>query len=148
MPVHDVPSHSTAGKLPRSDFPGYRENACGLPAERLVDECIGPSIETLTSAINDQMSLPWLFRSVDQMCGSCRARLRHYTNTRFNCLNAVYKRFLQKAPANGFEDETEQVSFEVFTLACNHNVNAGGTVGITNKCVVMARGAPPIRWSL
>jgi hypothetical protein len=33
------------------------------------------------------------------------------------CLNAVYECLLQNAPANGFEDETEQVSFEVFTLS-------------------------------
>jgi hypothetical protein len=55
------------------------------------------------------MSLPWLFRSVSQMCGSCRARLRHYAIPRFNRLNAVYECLLQNAPANGFEDETEQV---------------------------------------
>jgi hypothetical protein len=35
------------------------------------------------------------------------------------------------------------VSFEVFTLACDHNINVGGTVGMTNKCVVMARCAAP-----
>jgi hypothetical protein len=35
------------------------------------------------------------------------------------------------------------VSFEVFILACDHNVNVGGTVGMTNKCVVMARGVAP-----
>ena len=33
------------------------------------------------------------------------------------CLNAAYECLLQNAPADGFEDETEQVSFEVFTLA-------------------------------
>jgi hypothetical protein len=71
------------------------------------------SIVTLTTAINDQMSLPWPFRFVAQMCGSCRAGLRHYAIPRFNRLNAVYECLLQNAPANGFEDETEQVSFEV-----------------------------------
>ena len=64
-----------------------------------------------------------LTRSVAQMCGSCRARLRHYAIPRFNRLNAVYECLLQKAPANGFEDETEQVPFEVFALACDRNVN-------------------------
>jgi hypothetical protein len=73
------------------------------------------SIETLTTAINDQMSLPWLFRPVAQVCGSCRARLRHYAIPRFNRLNAVYECLLQNASANGFKDETEQVSFEVLS---------------------------------
>jgi hypothetical protein len=77
------------------------------------------------------MSLPWLFRLVAQMFGSCHAGLRHYAILHFNRLNAVYECLLQNAPANGFEDETEQVSFEVFTLACDHYVNVGGVVGMT-----------------
>src|ERR1700738_1107267 len=60
--------------------------------------------------------------------------LSRRTGGGFHGLNAVYEGLLQNAPANCFEDETEQVSFEVFTLACDHNVNVGGTVGMTNKC--------------
>jgi hypothetical protein len=61
----------------------------------------------------------------------------------FDGLNRVYKRLFQNAPTDGFNQESEQMTLEVLSVAHHKQINVRLTVGPAREVVDVAGRAAP-----